>query len=216
MSKVVREWVAGWAVSRGTPAPVEEPWGLRVDVGLPNHVARHVLVDTDEAAVRTAARSVTLPGTRIKAFLPTETVAAWLCADWAAGPPAFLMTTRLRTSDVPVPHGYTLTTETRADGVTRARALGADGSPTAHGQIAAVRRVAVVDRVATEPAHQRRGLASLVMSALTVRADECGATTGVLAATAEGRALYESLGWTVHAPLAGFRYAPRSRPARVP
>jgi hypothetical protein len=35
---------------------------------------------------------------------------------------------------------------------------------------------------------------------------ERGATTGVLGASIEGRALYESLGWRVHAPLAGFVY----------
>jgi hypothetical protein len=39
---------------------------------------------------------------------------------------------------------------------------------------------------------------------------ERGATTAVLGASVEGRALYEALGWRVRAPLAGFVYRPES------
>jgi hypothetical protein len=35
-------WVRGWAVSRAAPPPVDEPDGLRVDVGLPDVVPAHV------------------------------------------------------------------------------------------------------------------------------------------------------------------------------
>jgi GNAT superfamily N-acetyltransferase len=62
--------------------------------------------------------------------------------------------------------------------------------------LVAVRGVdAVYDAVETTPAYQRRGLGRHVMAALSNRAIESGATTGILAATGSGRLLYESLGW---------------------
>jgi hypothetical protein len=33
---------------------------------------------------------------------------------------------------------------------------------------------------------------------------DAGAQTGILGATTQGRALYETLGWKSHAPLSGF------------
>jgi GNAT superfamily N-acetyltransferase len=205
VSRLAREWVLGWAVSRGTKPPVEQAEGFRIDVGLPNHVARYVLLDADEAAVRRVAGAVTLPNTWLKAFVSPEVVAAWLPPGWTAGPPAFLMATDLHPSAVRVPDGYALSAETRA-GVTFVRVLSADGAAAAHGQIAATGECAVVDMVETDPAHQRRGLGSLVMRTLANDAVARGASTGVLGASIEGRALYEALGWRVHAPLAGFVY----------
>lgn len=66
--------------------------------------------------------------------------------------------------------------------------------------------VAVVDQVETAPDQRRRGLGRLVMRRLTQAALDQGATVGVLDATADGQALYESLGWAAQAPLAGSVY----------
>lgn len=57
--------------------------------------------------------------------------------------------------------------------------------------------VATVDYVVTEPEFRRRGLASVIMKALTVQAVKEGAKFGVLFASPEGRMLYTSLGWTI-------------------
>ncbi|WP_127356693.1 GNAT family N-acetyltransferase [Actinacidiphila soli] len=67
---------------------------------------------------------------------------------------------------------------------------------------------AVFDQIETSPAHRRKGLGSLVMRALANAAYDAGATTGVLGATVEGRALQESLGWRTDAPLTGLLSAP--------
>jgi ribosomal protein S18 acetylase RimI-like enzyme len=205
VTRLAREWVLGWAVSRGTEPPVEQAEGFRIDVGLPHHVARYVLLDADEAAVREVAGSITVPNTWLKVFVAPELVASWLPPGWTSGPPTFLMATELRPSEVRAPDGYVLTTETRA-GVTFVRVLSADGAVAARGQIAVTGESAVVDQVEADPAHQRRGLGSLVMRTLANDAVARGASTGVLGASTEGRALYEALGWQVHAPLAGFVY----------
>lgn len=60
---------------------------------------------------------------------------------------------------------------------------------------------ATFDRVETLPSHRRRGLGRHVMSVLSARAVADGATRGILAASADGRALYASLGWTVERQL---------------
>ncbi|MCW2749556.1 MAG: hypothetical protein JWR83_666 [Aeromicrobium sp.] len=65
----------------------------------------------------------------------------------------------------------------------------------AEGYIGVLGADAVYDAVETTPAYQRQGLGRHVMAALTERAVERGATSGMLAATASGRLLYESLGW---------------------
>jgi len=65
----------------------------------------------------------------------------------------------------------------------------------AEGYVGVLGADAVYDAVETTPAYQRRGLGRHVMAALSRRAVERGATSGILAATASGRLLYESLGW---------------------
>ncbi|MDO0924300.1 hypothetical protein QQY24_02315 [Streptomyces sp. TG1A-8] len=77
------------------------------------------------------------------------------------------------------------------------------GAFAARGQIAVTGPTAVVDRVETDPAHQRRGPGRLVRRALTGAAADRGAVAAVLGAAPEGRALYESAGWRVPAPLTG-------------
>ncbi|WP_225881891.1 GNAT family N-acetyltransferase [Streptomyces aureocirculatus] len=66
----------------------------------------------------------------------------------------------------------------------------------------------VVDRVVTHEPHRRRGLGGFVMGALTDEALNRGATLGVLGATEDGRALYETLGWRRHVALAACIYRP--------
>ncbi|TDC15992.1 GNAT family N-acetyltransferase [Streptomyces sp. 8K308] len=210
--ELVLAWTAGWAVSRETPAPVEQPWGVRIDVGQLHHVARHVLPAADEAAVRGVVAAVTVPATHLKAFVDVERVAGWLTPDWTEGDHGHLMATALRGSAARVPAGYRLAVETAA-GVTRARVFAADGSLAARGQVAPVGDAAVVDQVETHPAHQRRGLGSVVMRTLANEAVERGATTGILGATHEGRALYETLGWAVAAPVTAFVYRAVNAPS---
>jgi ribosomal protein S18 acetylase RimI-like enzyme len=108
-------------------------------------------------------------------------------------------------ADVRVPDGYTVSPSTE-NGVTRVRVLAADGSEAARGQLGHADGHSVVDQIATEPGHQRRGLGRVVMHTLANAAFEAGESVSILGATIEGRALCESPGWKVHAPLAGFVY----------
>ncbi|MFI2430922.1 GNAT family N-acetyltransferase [Streptomyces sp. NPDC018693] len=219
MDGTVRAWVDGWVVSRGAAPPVPEPWGVTIDVGQAGHVTRHVLGavndDVDEATVRKVAGAVTGSGVWLKVFRHPAVVSRWLGPDWWIDPePGYLMTLPLppAAAPPPPPPGYRPRTWTRG-GVTRVLVAAEDGSLAARGQVATTGATAVVDQIETTPAHRRRGLAHFVMRTLQTTAAGQGAERCVLGGTPAGRALYESLGWTVTAPLtsAKFTGAPEGR-----
>ncbi|MFB0629646.1 GNAT family N-acetyltransferase [Streptomyces sp. AB3(2024)] len=209
-----RSWVEGWAVVRGASEPVDVPWGLRVEIGRPARTVRHVLLDADAATARGLIGTITEPGTCVKAFLPPGDMEPWFPSAWEPTDHCFLMAVDLRPSPVRAPDGYTVTVET-ADGVTLVRVLSADGEPAACGRTGLAGTACVFDQIVTEPAHRRLGLGTVVMAALTDAAIESGATTGILGATVQGRALYEALGWKVLSPLSGFVYRPPARSHRT-
>lgn len=206
----VRTWVAGWALSRQTPAPVEKPWGLFVEVpDNPGEVGRHVLPEAEESLVRAAAGAVSEPRTWLKTPAEPETIEPWMPDGWvvAREETGHLMATDLLATNPVAPEGYTVTVEV-SGAVTFLRVLDATGEQAAKGQMATVGDAVVVDRVVTEEAHRRRGLGGFVMRSLADRAVSDGAVLGVLGATDAGRALYETLGWKKHATLAECIYQP--------
>ncbi|MEU0113400.1 GNAT family N-acetyltransferase [Streptomyces bobili] len=212
MDGVVRAWVDGWVVSRGAAPPVREPWGFTVDVGQSAQVSRHVLAavgdGVEEETVRKVADGVTATGVWMKVFQHPAPVGGWLGKGWWVDPePGWLMTVPLpvRTGHPRVPDGHRLRRWTRG-GVTRLLVTTPDGSFAARGQVAPTGATAVFDQIETAPEHRRRGLGSLVMRTLAETAVSQGAETGILAGTPAGRALYESLGWTVTAPLTSAKF----------
>ncbi|ATZ28691.1 putative N-acetyltransferase YjcF [Streptomyces lavendulae subsp. lavendulae] len=192
------------------PTGAQAGWGLRIDIGQPAQAVRHVLLDTDAGTARGLIGTITEPTTCVKAFLPQSEMEPWFSSAWQPTEPCFLMAADLRPSRVDAPDGYTTTVET-ADGVTHVRVLGAGGEPAACGRTGLAGTACVFDQIVTEPAHRRLGLGTVVMAALTGAAVDSGATTGVLGATVQGRALYEALGWKVLSPLNGYVYAPAAR-----
>ncbi|MFD9246541.1 GNAT family N-acetyltransferase [Streptomyces sp. NPDC059556] len=197
-------WVAGWTVSRGTPAAVHEPWGHRIEVGLPRHVVRHVLPAPDAATVGALCARLTTPYSWLKIMAGPEDAHAWITEGWTVpDDPGFMMVKPLDPGARPAPpEGYARTTEVR-DGVIRVRVLAPDGTLAARGQIAPTGSTAVADQIETDPAHRRRGLGANVMRTLEAAAAQAGAETGVLAATTDGLALYDSLDWRYRGPLTG-------------
>jgi hypothetical protein len=163
-----RAWVAGWLVSRGSPRTVAEPWGLRIELRAPGHIARLVLLDADGAAITALAGSVTAPTTSIKGFIESGDLGRLLTPDWTPDPPEVLMTAALRPAAMPVAGDYRLAVE-RAGGVTYARVTAGDGPVVARGQAAVTGEACVFDQVETAPGHRRRGLGSAIMAALPRR-----------------------------------------------
>ena len=80
--------------------------------------------------------------------------------------------------------------------VTHVRFLDQDGLLAASGYAAETSEVFVYDRIETAADHQRKGLGSAVMSALSA-AKRSPATVEILVATDDGRRLYKRFGWRV-------------------
>ena len=103
------------------------------------------------------------------------------------------MSTRLCPRGLSLPPGY----RTRwSPDARRMRYSVEDGeSVAAEGLVGVWGDVAVLDGIETSSRHRRRGLAAHVTDALCGWAASEGASTGVLAASPEGRRLYTALGW---------------------
>ena len=188
--EILAAWVRGWAVSRGTPPPVEEPDGHRVDVGLPGHRVRYLLREPETVAAR--ARTVVEPGTWLKTCGARPAVLAGLTQAWEPGPSEYLMTLDGPASPAAVPAGYEV--EVTGAGPVWQVAVTSGGAPAARGQVAVADGVAVFDQIVTEPEHRRRGLGRVVMHRLALAS---GARSSVLLASEAGRGLYGALGWEV-------------------
>ncbi|MEU1308704.1 GNAT family N-acetyltransferase [Streptomyces cinnamoneus] len=210
VADLIGTWVMGWAASRQALSPVDKPWGFYIDVsGNPVEAGRHVLPEVEESLVRSAAASVTVPRTWMKMPAEPEEIEPWLPEGWVMAweETAHLMAVDLVATSPVAPEGYTVTVEA-VGAVVHIRVLDTAGEQAARGQMAVTGEAAVVDQVVTEAAHRRRGLGDFVMRTLADLALERGATLGVLGATDAGRALYETLGWKKHAPLAACVYRP--------
>lgn len=198
-------WSRGWALTREVPPPVPHGDGFRIAVGLPRQAARYVFPHASPL-LRELGATISQPWVFLKACATTDELRALLPGPWQMQPDAFMMTC----DDAAFPGsgalapGYVLHMTDDGSRAHRAhvQVLAHDGGLAASGHIALDRRLAIYDRIVTEPAHQRRGLGRAVMRALQALAHAHGRHAGVLVATPQGRALYESLGWRLHAPWA--------------
>jgi len=198
-------WSRGWALTREVAAPVVHADGLRIEVGMPRQLRRYVFPQASHALHR-LGETIFQPWVYLKACATSDELRALLPARWQMQDAHYLMTCGDATfaGSRALAPGYML----RIDDVARrtrqahVAVVAEDGSLAASGHLALDERFAIYDRIITEPAHQRRGLGRVVMHALQALARAHGRRANALVATAQGRALYESLGWRLHAPWA--------------
>jgi len=202
--EVFLAWIRGWALTREVGPPVARGDGYLITVGAPRQAARHVFPRASPT-LSALGDSITQPWVFLKACAEADELRALLAPRWELQPAAFMMTCGGATfAGGALAPGYALevTDALARTGRAQVRVLAPDGAVAASGHIALGERRAIYDRIGTEPAHQRRGLGSAVMHALQRLAHANGRHAGVLVATAQGRALYQSLGWRLHAPWA--------------
>lgn len=216
-SGVIDRWLSGWAALRGFPEPERglsskdsvERWRCRM--GLPNRECETFLaVPAGAQFPRSTAEEL---ARRSDAWLSV------FCTDaepirqelLRAGlnvreqPEALMVLKRLDHAAVVTPSGYLIHVDSEAR---RGRAqITADkltaavthrGAVVASGQACVAGDTMIADRILTDPAHRRKGLARAVMNALTEYSYRQGARQGVLVASATGQRLYSALGWDYH------------------
>ncbi|SHF14511.1 GNAT family N-acetyltransferase [Streptoalloteichus hindustanus] len=199
LRRLADDWAHGWAVSRGTPPPVAEPDGHRIEVGAPGHRVRYVLPDTTTVGHR--ATTLTAPGTWLKVCAAPEVVLPALTPAWTVGDTEYLMSTDLSPEPAATPPRPYVVEIVSDGGVHDVVVRTTDGARAANGRIAVHGTAAVADQVETAPEHRRRGLGRVVMSTACAVAYAAGARRAVLVATEQGRALYGALGWSLESPV---------------
>lgn len=192
-------WAWGWAISRGTAAPVDHAGVLRIEVGRPDHLVRHVMPSLDASTLHRLIECAEA-GTWVKICADRAQVAPLLPAHWRLHEPEFLMGKVLGTDTLPEIAGYRHELD-REGALWRVQVLSETGEVAASGQAAVDGAFATFDQIVTAESHRRRGLGRRVMAALSGAARSRGATHGVLVATEAGAALYQTLGWAMVSPV---------------
>ena len=202
ISALTMAWGRGWAVSRGTEAPVPIEGGYRIETGQPKEKVRHVFHSISAAELREFSGSLTEPGTWIKVVGPRASTIDNFAPHWTFDIPGWMMSAPLTPAEVNLPDPYAIDI-TSHNGARVAHIYDVDGNQAASGRCGPDGEFAVFDQIKTEPAHRRKGLGRVIMAALTNAAIDRGAATGVLGSTEDGKALYLNLGWTIHTELTG-------------
>jgi GNAT superfamily N-acetyltransferase len=187
-------WAKGWTLTRSKASPVSQSYGCKIDLGLPDHLERHLVVDYDAGTLRELISSLQTPGTWLKVCAHPEKVIPLLHENWQVQPPEFLMAMALNDTAAVKPDGYQLSLSTCGT-VTDAELRDMDGQLAARGRVAHSDGIATFDQIVTEPAHQRKGLGRVIMATLANLSVAQEAKVGVLVATEQGRALYQAMGW---------------------
>lgn len=195
---IVAAWIKGWTIARETSPPVADRGGFRVDVGWPQQKTRYVFPAL-VPAIGDLAAAIEEPWVFLKACTTVDALQPLLPVRWVIQRPGFLMVCpRSMPAGCVLPQGYVL--EVATGTTATVRVLDPKRDIAAMGHLVTVEDFAVYDRIETQPAHRRRGLARVVMTVLETIGRRKGAGRGVLVATPEGRPLYESLGWELHSP----------------
>jgi GNAT superfamily N-acetyltransferase len=189
---LLRIWLTGWCRARGLRSPTPAYGGLHVAVGLPEQKARLVFASASDG-LSEASKAIQQPYVFLKACAAPEAMAACLAPGWEMQAPGFLMEQPI----LDAASGEGLMVRQEATGLLRADIV-RDGVVAAQGTAVLVDGFAIFDRITTHEDYRRRGFGRRIMTHLGAAARAAGGRHGLLVATVEGRALYESLGWRLH------------------
>jgi hypothetical protein len=195
---IVASWITGWTIARGTSSPIPDHGGFRVDVGWPEQQARYVFSSPCEG-FQYLANTITDPWIYLKVCAPPEMIKPLLPSQWIIQPQGVMMVCAqlINPLNARLPDGYSLKI-TEALPVSTVKILTSDQQLAAIGHLAFTDGFVIYDRIETKPGFRRRGFGSIIMNALGVIANAHGRKKGILVATAEGKALYETLGWETY------------------
>lgn len=193
-------WLEARSIARGFPAPILDQGAWRIETGSATEVRRWIFPRVTPE-LRALGSAIDDPRMIIRAAVTPEELAAALGSRWAVPERTYVMHRHEhRAVASALARGYRL--ETRRDGgVAHAFVLDENGFLAASGHAGRGSQAMAYDRIATDPAHRRKGLGRVIMLALGEILGEPGIPE-VLVATVAGRALYETLGWRVVAPYA--------------
>jgi GNAT superfamily N-acetyltransferase len=191
------KWAFGYCAARGYGHPVAapNPQALWFDAGKPDQTGRFILGGASSETAAAAFAAVDAPHIYVDIATPRDAILPHIPPHWQPRDPMWLMAAG---TDMPAARptsDFTIEVDESADRF-EAVARDADGSLAARGVLGIHGTTAVYDQIVTEAQFGRRGLGSAIMAELGRRAARRGASECLLVATADGKALYERLGWT--------------------
>lgn len=193
----VHDWVAARSIARDLPPPVADHGGWRVDTASAAEECRYFFAHAS-SAIATLANRIDRPRVFLKLCDSVEVLAAALPPRWTIIGETWMMEGGPCAMPV-IDDRYRLERAGDARRLT-VTIRDADGAVAASGHGAASGGFFAYDRIVTAAGHRRRQLGRAVMAALGEEAPVGAAH--LLAATAMGRALYESIGWQVRSDYA--------------
>lgn len=198
--ELLQTWITGWSACRGYEAH-RDARSTSVLLTDQQDQTEHFLFEPTAERFRELAadtkddprRILTVVTNRMRELIDEAESAGLRVTDRQQS----LMSADMHGQDVedPRPPGDEFTLERDSEGACRRVTVRAGDAVAARGSVSVVDDYAVYDRIVTEEDFRRRGLGSYVMRALTAGVLEDDVTTGLLMASADGRALYEFLGW---------------------
>jgi GNAT superfamily N-acetyltransferase len=197
-SDIAERWITTWTYARGLEVSTVEGWPL-VQVRSRTRETELICLDPGPAAFVGLMRQVDGDPRAMLTVLAPD-VSPYAALTLPSGvrvdrDDETLMATALTPLRTP-PLGSCFTTRWETIGHQTRYAVESGDRIAADGLVGVLDEDATYDAVETSPGFRRQGLGRHVMAALTTHALQSGARTGVLAATAQGRRLYESLGWS--------------------
>lgn len=196
---ILLAWLSARSIARGLPPPVADRGGFRVDTHMEAEVKRWVFPAMNPG-LRALARTITEPRHPLKLCGTVDELRSALVDGWTLHAPAYFMRANGTHPGRPLADGYRLEIR-RAGATVEARILSDTGLLAASGHAAETRDAFIYDRIATSPAHRRKGLGQCMMAALQ-STKRHAANPELLVATEEGKALYTALGWQIISPYA--------------
>lgn len=192
------DWAFGYCAARGYAEPVAAtlPSALWFDAGKPDQAGRFILGNASGEAAAAAFAAVEAPHIYVDIAAPRDTILPHIPPHWQPRDPMWLMATGADMPPARPTPDFIIEVDESAD---RFEAVARDsgGALAARGVLGIHGTTAVYDQIVTEPQFGRRGLGSAIMAELGRRAVRRGVSECLLVATADGKALYERLGWTL-------------------
>jgi GNAT superfamily N-acetyltransferase len=196
---LIRDWLTARSLARGLPQPVADHGGYRVDTNGETEIRRWVFPRASDA-MRELAHRISEPGHFVKLCGTPAQLRPMLPPGWQTQASGYMMAGPGSAVLPRCPPGYTVDVE-QSGPVSHVKVISAAGELAASGYSAETGAAFVYDRIATAPAHQRKGLGTLVMA--TLRGCKLHARTPeLLVATEAGCMLYRTLGWRILSPYA--------------
>ncbi|MGG6893078.1 MULTISPECIES: GNAT family N-acetyltransferase [Rhizobium] len=194
---ILNAWLSARSIARGLAPPLPEYGGFRIDTNSDVEVSRWIFPKLGPG-LKELVRSIDDPRYFVKLCGEAGELRSALPDFWTLHAPCYFMRANGVHPKRPLAQGYEIDIR-RVGSAVEVRVFSDTGLLAASGYGAETEDVFVYDRIATDPAHRRKGLGNAVMTALQ-GAKASPTVPELLVATEDGRALYTTLGWKTISP----------------